>query len=244
VSGGAESSGAESSGAEFSRFAFAAEARALGAALGRFPAAWWSLPTACAPWTVAELAAHVEIAVRRVETMLDDAQPLTRAGQGPLVSPADYYRPDERFGAASNADRVAVAQSRAAALGSGAVIAAALIQACDDVSRRCVGERPDRLVRTRHGDPMLLDDFLTTRVVELVVHGFDLALAVGAEPWTSDAGSRAVLELLADDGGRRSLDALEIDATTFLLKATGRAPFTDEENRRVDLLGLRLLTLG
>jgi uncharacterized protein (TIGR03083 family) len=224
--------------------AFAGEARALVSALGRFPDELWSRPTGCPPWTVAELAAHVEIAVRRVLTMLDDAQPPRGSGTDALVSAGDYYRPDERFSAASNADRVVLAQERAARLGYGPAVAAALDQACLEVARRCAAEPPGRLVRTRHGDPMLLDDFLVTRVVELVVHGFDLALAMGAEPWAGDRGARVVLDLLTGGHGTSAVEGLGLDYTTFLLKATGRLPFTDPERRHADRLGLQWLTLG
>lgn len=49
----------------------------------------------------------------------------------------------------------------------------------------CQREPDERVVKTRHGDAMLLSDFLSTRVLELAVHGLDVADAVGAEPWLS-----------------------------------------------------------
>jgi hypothetical protein len=50
----------------------------------------------------------------------------------------------------------------------------------------------DRLVRTRHGDAMLLRDFMVTRVVELAVHRPDLADALDSPPWTHDSAVEVV----------------------------------------------------
>lgn len=50
----------------------------------------------------------------------------------------------------------------------------------------------DRLVRTRHGDAMLLRDFMVTRVVELAVHRPDLADALDGPPWTHDSAVEVV----------------------------------------------------
>ena len=47
----------------------------------------------------------------------------------------------------------------------------------------CRHERAGRIVQTRHGDAMLLTDFLTTRVVELAVHGLDVADVLEQQPW-------------------------------------------------------------
>jgi hypothetical protein len=70
------------------------------------------------------------------------------------------------------------------------------------VDRLCRAEPEGHVVRTRHSDPMLLSEFLLTRVVEVAVHGLDLADALsasrspGRKPWTSAAptsgGSRWV----------------------------------------------------
>ncbi|MDV7214910.1 maleylpyruvate isomerase N-terminal domain-containing protein [Streptomyces prunicolor] len=56
------------------------------------------------------------------------------------------------------------------------------------VDRLCRAEPEGRVVRTRHGDPMLLSEFLLTRVVEGAVHGLDLADALRHEPWPTFPG--------------------------------------------------------
>jgi hypothetical protein len=69
-------------------------------------------------------------------------------------------------------------------------------------------------VRTRHGDVMLLTEFMRTRVLELAVHGLDLATGLGRDPWLTGAG------------------------------AAGRSPLTAAERQVVESTGVRWLALG
>ncbi|MEV6852138.1 maleylpyruvate isomerase N-terminal domain-containing protein [Actinoplanes sp. NPDC051411] len=199
----------------------AAESAALVAGL---PPDRWSRPTRCDPWDVRELLAHVRVAVGRVTAML--AAPAPPAA---TVSAADYYRPDARFSAATNADRVATARSAVA----GDELAA-FTATVSQVVAACRAEPPGRVVRTRHGDPMLLDDFLTTRVVEVAVHGFDLADAAGVPSWLTPAAAGTLQDLLLGPGRRAP------DPAHFLRAATGRA--SDPE--LLARLSPRLLALG
>ncbi len=73
---------------------------------------------------------------------------------------------------------------------------------------RVVVASPRRVVRTRHGDLMLLGDFLVTRVVELGVHGLDLAAALDRAPWLTPQAAGVVAELLMVAGGTETLDPL------------------------------------
>jgi uncharacterized protein (TIGR03083 family) len=223
--------------------AVAAESDALVRALSGCSPGEWAAPTGCPPWSVAELAAHVELACGRVVAMLDGGRPADLVGAG-LVDAAGYYRADSRFDTESNADRVTVAQLRAARLGSGTGVAEALATTCSRVVDRCTAEPPDRLVLTRHGDAMLLGEFLVTRVVELVVHGLDLALATRREPWSSVEGLRVVLQLFLGDEAPRVPARLGLDATALVLKLTGRTGFTPEERTSVDMLAPRRLSFG
>jgi hypothetical protein len=84
-------------------------------------------------------------------------------------------------------------------------------------------------VWSRWGDAMLLTEYLKTRVVELAVHGLDLAGALACEPWLSDDAatiSAGVLTEELDDDARRSLTW---DRPTLLAKATGRLALTPTE---------------
>nr|WP_239647226.1 maleylpyruvate isomerase family mycothiol-dependent enzyme [Nocardiopsis baichengensis] len=172
------------------------------------------LPTRCAPWDVAALAAHTVGALVRVEAALDAQEP-PRAE----VSAAGYYAPDERFSPAVDADRIDSAVRAAAGRADAAEPGRRLRQAWAHLEPRLRDEPAGRVVRTRHGDAMALEDFLLTRVVELVLHGLDLADALGRPPWTSPQGAGAVERLLFGAGGRPApMGRLEA-----LRAATGRA---------------------
>jgi uncharacterized protein (TIGR03083 family) len=130
----------------------------------------------CQPWTVADLLGHVIIAVSRIGQVIATPDDVPSE----MVTAAGYYRPDHRFSCAVYDDRIATAQALAASLGNAAAIAAELDRACRDGSRLL--EQDDRIIRTRHGDRMLLTEFAKTRVVELGVHDLDVAAALAANP--------------------------------------------------------------
>jgi hypothetical protein len=91
---------------------------------------------------------------------------------------------------------------------------------------------------------MLLGDFLVTRVVELGVHGLDLAAALDRAPWLTPQVAGVVAELLVVAGGVEVVGALSWDRLTFIRKATGRVPLTAAEAEQVRRLGVRWLALG
>jgi uncharacterized protein (TIGR03083 family) len=133
-------------------------------------------PTPCVPWTVRELLVHVVRASDRLPGMLGDPEP-----ERAEVAAAGYYRPDQRFASEAEAERVAWAQQTA-----GSVPATEWIRQLADACRTMVAaaeqEPPGRRVRTRWGDTMWLTDFLVTRVLELGVHGLDLAAGLDRPP--------------------------------------------------------------
>ncbi|WP_405480531.1 maleylpyruvate isomerase N-terminal domain-containing protein [Streptomyces sp. NBC_00009] len=200
----------------------------------------WRRPTRCAPWTVSELLAHVRVVIAWLPGMLAASAP-ARAE----VSAVEYYRPDDRFAPDTNAARIALAQNHAAERLSGAALAEDFNATWQRVDRLCQSEPEGRVVRTRHGDPMLLSEFLLTRVAEVAVHGLDLADALAREPWLTSQAADLVQDLLL--GGRNEAAALEKlswGQLCFLRKATGRDPITREEALDVSRLGIRWLTLG
>ncbi|MEW2144044.1 maleylpyruvate isomerase N-terminal domain-containing protein, partial [Micromonospora vinacea] len=101
---------------------------------------------------------------------------------------------------------------------------------------------PDRVVRTRHGDAMRLGEFLRTRVVEVGVHGLDLAAALGRSPWLTPSAAVVVAELLT--GGRPAPAGLGWDRLTLICKTTGRAAVTAPERAMIDAAGFRWLAFG
>lgn len=222
--------------------ALRAEAEALSQSLSGLDADGWERPTRCAPWDVAALFAHASGTVNRLPAMLA-AEPPARAE----VSAAGYYKPDHRFAADVNAVRVGAAQTEAAEVGP-----ARLLRDFDGIRNSvyaaCAAEPATRVVTSRHGDPMLLTDFLVTRVAELGLHGLDLADALEVEPWFTKPAIEVVSELLlgADTAGKlqRAHDELGWSAMDLIRKATGRAPLTPDEKAAADELGLVWLTLG
>ncbi|MGX4735205.1 maleylpyruvate isomerase N-terminal domain-containing protein [Kitasatospora griseola] len=217
--------------------AFRAEAGALGAALAGLGAGEWARPTRCEPWTVVELLAHVRVAVGRVEAMLAEPEP-----ERAEVTAVGYYRPDERFDAATNRARITLARDTA---GGDSDPVAAFERTWQAVAARFEGETEARVVRTRHGDPMLLTEFMITRVVESAVHGLDLADALDHPAWLTDEASEVLEELLLTDvDGASVRAALGWDRATLLRKATGRAELDAAERAEVARAGITWLTLG
>jgi uncharacterized protein (TIGR03083 family) len=193
-------------------------------------------PSPCPPWTIADLLGHVIIAVSRIGQAIatPDDVPST------MVTAAGYYRPDHRFSATVNDDRVATAQALAARLGNAAAIAMELDRTCQDGCRLL--EQEDRIIRTRHGDRMLLTEFAKTRVVELGVHGLDAASGLGREPWLTPPAAEVLTQLMLPDGtAARLCVSLGVNMAGLIARLTGRvalSPGEQELLRAVDRLPL------
>jgi uncharacterized protein (TIGR03083 family) len=225
--------------------AFSAESHSLASVAVGWPDEHWDLPTRCPPWTVRDLLAHVRVGVARLPGMLAASPPA--AAQ---VSARQYYRPDERFSAATNEDRISTARELAAAWPDGRALAADYAITWQQVYRSCAAEPADRVVRTRHGDAMLLSEFMVTRVVEVAVHGLDLAAALDRAPWLTEEAGSVVEELIADRDEslagqvHSTSQALGWEQAAFIEKATGRQPLTALERRQLTDANLRFLSLG
>ncbi|MFF1507161.1 maleylpyruvate isomerase N-terminal domain-containing protein [Streptomyces sp. NPDC058326] len=219
--------------------AFRLECGALGDAVTGLSEAEWNLPTRCAPWTVRELLGHVCVVIDWLPAMLDAPAP----GAAEITA-VEYYRPDDRFSPRTNGKRIALAQDRAAGPADDAALAEDFATTWRRVDRLCRAQPAGRTVRTRHGDAMLLSEFLLTRVVEVAVHGIDLADALGHEAWLTPAAGDAVTELLLGAEQTTAADKLEWNRPHFLRKATGREPLDEAEAAQIERLGLRWLALG
>ena len=160
------------------------------------------------------------------------------APEQPDTTAISYYRADERFSEAANADRVRTAHGRAA-IPDVAVLIRDLADVSQNVVAVCQREPASRVVRTRHGDSMLLSDLLLTRLVETAVHGLDVADAADRLPWLTAAAA-----MLFGADWHAAVGALGWDPVMLLRKATGRASVTGEESAQLAGLGLRRLTLG
>jgi uncharacterized protein (TIGR03083 family) len=195
-------------------------------------------PTACVPWTVAELLAHVVVASDRLPDVLAEPEPAHAS-----IAAADYYRPDERFSSAANQVRVAAARHDAAA-STGHALAERFDAAWREMVELAAAQPATRVVRTRWGDAMLLTDFLVTRVVEIAVHGLDLAAGLDRQPWTTPQAAVLVAQLLLGPRATGALATLGWDSSALIRKATGRASLSDAEARLLAEHGVRRLTLA
>ena len=223
--------------------ALTAEAAALSQVVAGLDGADLGRPSPCPPWTVGELVCHILMAADRIREAMAEPEP---TGTG-LVSTAAYYRPDERFSATTNADRIATAQAlaRQLAAGGGRALAAELDRRCAVSTDLLMTARADRAVRTRHGDPMLLTNFACTRVVELGLHGLDVAIGLHREPWLTDQAAVILTDLLVPTGCAAQVCAqLDCGRIGLIARLTGRTALSPADERGLADLGIATLVLG
>jgi uncharacterized protein (TIGR03083 family) len=218
--------------------AFSAEAAAMTAALRATPPADLERATRCPPWTVKDEFAHTAQAISRTLEMLALPAPTDLP-----VDTARYFVADRRFEPAVDAARVDSAQQFAAARSSSELIAW-FEQQWRAVAATVESVPGDRLVTTRHGDPMRLTDFQVTRVFELAVHGLDLADALGVPPWLTPGAAAVVDGLLLGLGGAQARQVLGTDSAGLIRYATGRTPMAGADRDQLDRLGISWLTLA
>jgi hypothetical protein len=85
--------------------------------------------------------------------------------------------------------------------------------------------------------PMRVDEFAASRVVEAVVHGLDLTLALGRDPIATPEGLALTASILDDLLARRTIGQRPDDLAddlAWVLAASGRAPHPDN---RLPLIG-------
>ena len=204
------------------RDAFAGECRQVTETLRSVPAEAWRRP-ALGQWNLRELVAHLFRAVTRVEAYLDQPVPAHAVPSEPSSPMADrvtYWHMDLAGEAAAIAQRA----RRDAPTVHRPTAAADFEREWQAVDARVRSLPPDHLTSSLRG-PMLLDEYLATRVVELVVHHMDVRAALDLPP-ESDVGAArltmAVLEGLL--GGPRPRN---LGRTRFILAATGRVEVDD-----------------
>ena len=205
-------------------------------ALGELPEADFGRPTRCAAWDVKGLVGHLWRDLDRLGTCLELTPEPTAT-----CDAIGYFRAYDPV-----ADAPAIASQSlevAARYGSGADAVAAF----DEHRRECIeGVRslaPDRLVRTRIAT-MRLDEFVKTRVLELSVHGLDLADALDAPPWLSHEGQAVTVALLEGLLGGPPPATLAHDAVAFIDTGTGRRALSDADRAALGVRAERFPLLG
>ena len=183
----------------------------------------FDLPTRCEAWNVKELLAHMYRDVERMIVGLHE-----KGDRQPDTDAITYWRSyDPKADAANIADR---AKLRAASYGSGHELAVVW----DDMWRRSVdmamGEHPARPVPT--WSPILtLDDFVTTRVVEITVHGMDMSDGLERDVWATQEAVDVTTAVLRGILGEEPTPDLGWGDLTFIEKGTGRQALTHGERQ-------------
>jgi uncharacterized protein (TIGR03083 family) len=196
--------------------AFAAECESVEATLVSVPAEAWTRP-ALGEWTLAELTAHLIGAAAKIAEYAEQPVP---EGAEPACDRVEYWR----FDLAAEAPAIAArARARAASLDAGpspVAFSTAWRESANIVLERGL----DSLIATLRG-PMLLREYLATRVLEVCIHHMDVRAALDQPPAaTPEAGriTMAILEGLLGDRRPRNLGR-----TRFILAATGRTASDD-----------------
>ena len=160
--------------------ATAAEARGLIAS--RSVAAKWNEPSALDHLTVGAVAGHLARAGFVVVGYLDTSDPDLAVDAGELLTADQYF---ERLLPPPDASEEMHARIRARSANEAADGQEALVARVDatlrELDERLASEPADRNVKVAGGLVLPLDEYLVTRMVELVVHSDDLAASVGLE---------------------------------------------------------------
>lgn len=178
-------------------------------------AATWAEPSALPGFTVGGLAAHLAGQVLFVPRTLAEPAP-----EGEPVTLLGHYGRVTWLGADRDAEiNVAIRQGGEEVAAEGAAAVVAKTQAVVRELGDLLDAQPvDRLARSASGPwPLLLDDLLVARMMEIVVHSDDLACSVRIPtPELPDAVLDPVFDLLCALARRRH-------GATALLRALSRA---------------------
>lgn len=171
-------------------------------------------PSALAEFSVRGLSGHLLRALTSVEGYLDRPEP--DAG-GDVVSAAEYYASVLGGDNDLNSDLNRAIRQRGleAAPDTANELPGAWADMVARLRVRLAAERPGRLVQV-FGDLVLtLDDYVVTRLIELVVHADDLAVSVGvALPQLPAAATAVVVDTLVEVARIRHGDAAVVRALT------------------------------
>jgi Mycothiol maleylpyruvate isomerase N-terminal domain len=195
-----------------SRTTFLSAARSYVAQVGRIPVDALAGP-GLGDWDLRALVGHTSRSLVTVDTYLD--QP---ADEVAVPTAADYYLAIAEI---ADADRSAVTErGRSAGEALGDDPAGFVRELLTRVGARLATYEDGSLLTTIAGG-MRLDEYLRTRTFELVVHGFDIAVACGVDPAFEPAPQLDASALAAQ------VAVLTGRTRELLLAVTGRAGLPD-----------------
>jgi uncharacterized protein (TIGR03083 family) len=185
-------------------------------------------PTRCPPWDVRILVGHMLRDLDRVVTYLNEP--------APDAAPTDAISYWRSYDPRAEGPMITASATEAADRFDST---AALVLGLDQTLRQCLAaarvEEPDRLLRTRL-TTVRLDEFLKTRILEIGIHGLDLADALDRDPWLSPGAASVVLGILTGLLGEDPSASLGWSGLTYIETGTGRRALTPGERT---LLGAR-----
>ena len=194
--------------------AFAEECAAAEETLGAIDDDAWERP-ALGSWNLAQLTAHLIRAVTRITEYL----PLPVDGE-PVVDRVGYFRYD--------------AEAQASAIALRAVVEAAAMDPTEMAGRFAAGWRASVAAANDHGrdqviatimGPMRLDEYVATRVLEVVVHHLDVRVALDLPPVATPQAARMTMDILEQLLGEAR--PRNMGRTRFIQAATGRITVDD-----------------
>lgn len=176
------------------------DAAAQAAALLARPevAAAWDEPSALPEMTVGALAGHLLRGMATVQIYMDGEAP--EPGAEPITAAAYFNKIDLGTDIYNERNTDIRARSVEMAAGGPAAVAAQAQAARDALTKRLTDEPDDRMVKVIGGNVLTLDEYLATRIIELLTHADDLAVSLGIEqlppsPAAATVAFQALLEV-------------------------------------------------
>ena len=203
-------------------------------AFGELTDEQWRAPTLLIPldeklphWTVFELAGHFDISIGLTRMLIDGL-----GEQQPARDRTSFFiNPRSETGPVVYGYAYTMVEGKTPADMPG-VLAETFGKTIEEA--RSV---PADAVGPGYFAPMQVDEFVASRVVEAVVHGLDLTLALGREPIATPEGIALTASILDDLLARRTLGRRPADLAddlAWVLAASGRAEHPDN---RLPLIG-------
>jgi hypothetical protein len=211
-----------------------AELDAVSAAFSQLTEEDWAKPTLLVPvdpdlpkWTVLELAGHFDVSIGLTRTLIAEKE----ESQPARDSTSFFINPRSETGPAVYSYAYKVVEGKTPADMPG-VLAETFSKTVSEAR-----EVPADLVGPGYFAPMRVDEFVYSRILEAVVHGIDLALAVNGPIFATPDGLTATASILDDLLARRTRGTRppELkDDLAWILAASGRAESADN---RLPLIG-------
>jgi uncharacterized protein (TIGR03083 family) len=190
--------------------------------LQQVPADAWDRP-ALGEWNLAQLTAHLTRATTRVPEYL----PLPVA-DAPLLDRVEYFGTYLRRIGLADSDVSAPSIAQRSVDDATGVDPTTWPQRFADGARAtvkaCASHPADHVLQTFVG-PMRLDEYVATRVLEVVVHHMDVRAALDLPPVATPPAARITMEIL--EGLLGEPRPRNLGRTRFILAATGRTPSDD-----------------